>query len=258
MKNIFLILSFSVTAALGSKVNAQVTMVPAAFTAEDSVTITVDVTGTPMAGQTEAYIWAFCNLSGGGNDAVINGTWTNSSLAAKMTSVGTDKWRFGFIGTALFGRSPGELKDFGFLIKAKDGSKQSPDYKPYKFDPLTFTPTPLRIFPLKVGVDDVVTFNFDPSLSSDLTEQRMTPNTVSIGIYTEGGVLIGSKVSIPVKRTDNNKWSAAVIPSAVIVIPTGVKAAKLKYVFNGTMLDVSGIPTNVNSSEIEIVFTAMK
>src|SRR3954464_4184670 len=154
---------------------------PATFTAEDEVTMTIDVSGTPMAGQPEAYIWIWANPGGVGPapNGTVNGDWTNSTPAAKLTAAGTNKWTFKFTGTTLFGLAPADLHDFGFLIKAKDGSKQTSDYKPFSFDPLVFIPTMLRIFPSKVDKDDVVTLNFDQSLGTSVNEQRMTPVSAS-------------------------------------------------------------------------------
>ena len=42
---------------------------PSAFTAEDEVTLTIDVTGTGVAGLTDVYLWIFSNPDlGGGAD----------------------------------------------------------------------------------------------------------------------------------------------------------------------------------------------
>jgi hypothetical protein len=59
MRKLFLL--FIMMAFAFVKVSAQVTFSPASFTAIDSVTVTVDVSGTPMAGETEAYLWIFSN-----------------------------------------------------------------------------------------------------------------------------------------------------------------------------------------------------
>ncbi|RYE22057.1 MAG: hypothetical protein EOP51_14115, partial [Sphingobacteriales bacterium] len=158
---------------------------PSAFTAEDEVTITIDVTGTGMAGVADAYIWIFSNPDlGGGADGVVNGQWGNSSEAAKMTPAGPNKFTFKFIGTTMFGQTPAQLKSFGFLLKKKDGSAQTPDYKPFFFDPLIFVPSMTRIFPAKVDKDDVVTVNFDNRYAAaNSNDQRMTPTTATIVVY---------------------------------------------------------------------------
>jgi hypothetical protein len=232
---------------------------PATFTAEDEVTLTIDVTGTGMAGAAEAYIWIFSNpgLSGGA-DGVTNGSWTNSSAAAKMTAAGTNKWSFKFTGTTMFGQSPAQLKSFGFLVKKKDGSAQSPDYKPFFFDPLVFTPTMLRIFPAKVGSDDVVTLNFDKAYGVTVNEQRMTPTSATVTMYDETGVQLGSPLTITTRSTAATIWAASFIPSVSFTPGAGHKLNKFKYKFNGTVLDPSGATITVSSSETEVIFTTMQ
>lgn len=233
---------------------------PSIFTAEDEVTITVDVTGTAMAGAAEAYIWIFSNPDlAGGADGVTNGSWTNSSAAAKMTAAGTNKWTFKFTGTTMFGQSPAQLKSFGFLVKKKDGSAQtSPDYKPFFFDPLVFTPTMLRVFPSKVGSDDVVTVNFDKTYGVTVNEQRMTPTSATITMFDELGAQVGTPLTINTRSTGTTIWSASFIPSISFTPGAGRKLNKFRYKFNGTILDPGGATINVSSSETEVIFTTMQ
>jgi hypothetical protein len=245
----------------GLETAAQVTFSPAIFTAEDQVTLTVDVTGTPMAGLSEAYIWSFSNPTAGSGpqvDGIVNGTWGNSGAGAKMTAAGTNKWSFTFTGTTLFNLAPGQLKEFGFLVKAKDGSKQTPDYKPFKFDPLVFTPTEFRIFPSKVGQDDAVTINFDQSLSGGIDEQRLSPSTVTIVVYNQNNVPFGNPISLPVRSTGAKQWAATFIPTHSYALPPGTKLTKFRYKFNGTVPNASGVPTAFSTAEMEVQFLDLK
>ena len=257
MKKLLYILLF-MTGSLA--INAQnPTFNPGTFTAEDQVTLTVDVTGTGMAGAAEAYIWIWSNPDiGGGTDGVTNGSWGNSSNGAKMTAAGTNKWSFTFTGTTMFGQSPAQLKSFGFLVKKKDGSAQTPDYKPFAFDPLVFTPTMLRIFPAKVGADDVVTLNFDRAYGGTTNEQRMTPTTVTVTMLDDLGATVGSPLTIPVTNKAPTIWAGSYIPSVSFTPAAGRKLAKFRYKFNGTVLDISGATVNVTSSETEVAFTTMQ
>ncbi len=233
--------------------------VPNSFTAEDQVKLTIDVTGTPMAGATDAYIWIFSNPDvGGGNNGIVNGDWTNSSADAKMRLVGTNKWEFTFTGTILFGRPPAELKSFGFLLKKKDGSAQTPDYKPFAFDPLVFIPTMLRVFPAKVSATDIVTVNFDRSLGATPNEQRMTPVSATITAYNEAGIQVGSPLTLNARAFATNIWAASFNPSASFTPGAGHTLLKFKYKFNGTTLDTGGATISVSSSEAEVPFTLMK
>ena len=239
----------------GFAINAQnPTFSPSTFTAEDQVTLTYDVTGTPMAGATEAYIW----LWGNAGDSPLNSSWTNSPDAARMTAAGTNKWSFTFTATVLWGLPPAALQNFRFLVKKKDGSAQTPDQGPFNFDPLVFTPSMLRIFPAKVGADDVVTVNYDKTYGVTANEQRMTPTTVTITMYDDLGVQVGSPLTTAVTKVADTRWVKSFIPTLAFTPGTGRKLAKFKYKFNGTLLDPSGATITVTSSEAEVTFTAMQ
>ncbi|RZM00515.1 MAG: hypothetical protein EOO88_58635, partial [Pedobacter sp.] len=182
----------------GVVANAQVvTFTPATFTAEDQVTINIDVTGTGMAGATEAYMWLWGDVVG---DSPLNTAWTNSPATAQLTNVGTNKWKFTFTAITMWGRPPADFKNFRFLVKKKDGSAQTPDQGPFNFDPLVFTPTMLRVFPLVVGNDDMVTLNFDKAYAVTPDEQRMTPTTVTITMYDDLGAMVGTAQTVAVAR----------------------------------------------------------
>lgn len=244
------------------------TFSPAIFTAEDQVTLTVDVSGTPMAGEADAYIWIFSNTSIDRSNAALsaqypaadgttNTNWGDSPATAKMTAAGTNKWSFTFIGTQIFGQSPAQLKDFGFLVKTKTGSKQTQDYKPNFFDPLVFTATMLRVFPAKVSKSDIVTVNFDRSLGGTVNEQRMSPASATITAYDETGAQVGTALTIPVRVFASNIWAATFIPTDHFTPDAGHELTKFRYKFNGTVLDISGGTVNVSSAEQEVTFTKM-
>jgi hypothetical protein len=241
-----------------------VTFSPSTFTAIDPVTITVDVTGTPMAGESEAYIWIFSNPSISGNaafpnkDGSVNGSWGNSSDAAKLTSLGANRWRFTFTGTDLFGLTPAQLKDFGFLLKNKTGTKQTPDYKPFAFDPLIFTPTKLRVFPSKVSPSDVITVVFDKAMAETTEEVRMTTASVTFSVYNENNVMVGTPITVPVRSMQNNLWGASFIPTRSFTVPTGMRLNKFRYRFNGTVKDVNGNDVIVSGTEAEVLFSDLK
>jgi hypothetical protein len=258
MKNYIITMLAALVVGLG--VHAQVTFSPATFTADDEVTMTVDVSGTPMAGQTEAYIWIWANPGGKGpaKDGSTNTSWTNAPASAKMTAAGTNKWSFKFTGTSLFSLTPGELNDFGFLVKAKDGSKQTADFKPFSFDPLIFTPSMLRIFPSKVGRDDVVTLNFERRLANTVNEQRMTPTTAAVAVFDDAGDQVGQLLSLQVRKTGENIWSATFIPTASFTAPAGRKLKRFVYSFIGTVLDANGIAQPAGTSGAFVDFIELK
>lgn len=251
MKKLFYLFLF-LTAAVWA--NAQVTISPSSFTAEDQITVTVDVTGTSMAGASEAYLW----LWGNSGDSPLNTAWGNSPTAAKMTAAGTNKWSYTFTATLMWGLPPVSLTRFNFLVKKKDGSAQSPDYGPFAFDPLVFIPTMLRVFPAKVDKSDVVTVNFDRSLGVTTNEQRMTPTNVTITMYDETNAQVGSPLTVNARVLAENIWAATFIPTSNFTPGAGHVLKKFRYKFNGTVLNPSGVPTAVSSSEAEVIFTTMK
>lgn len=248
-----LYLSFLITIGLAAK-SQNPTFSPATFTAEDQVTLTFDVTGSGMAGATEAYIW----LWGNAGDSPLNTSWTNSPAAAKMTAAGTNKWSFTFTATVLYGLPPAALQNFNFLVKKKDGSAQTSNQGPFAFDPLVFVPSMLRIFPAKVGADDVVTVNFDRTYAVSTDEQRMTPTTTTITMFDDLGAVVGAPLTVAVTKAADTRWVKSFIPSLTFTPAAGRKLTKFKYKFNGTLLDPSGATITVTSSETEVTFTTMQ
>lgn len=223
------------------------TFSPAIFSAEDEVTLTVDVTGTDMAGQTDAYIWLW--WGDGSIKGPLNDEWGNSPEIGKMTHVSGNKWSFTFTATILWGRPPADLTMFGFLVKTKTGSLQTGDYKSFAFDPLIFVPTMLRVFPTKASNTDIITVNFDRTLGGTVDEQRMTPQTVTITAFDETNAQIGTALTLPVRVLQTNIWAATFNPKVRFTPGAGHTLKKFTYKFNGTTLSTTGAPVNVSSSE---------
>ncbi len=220
---------------------SQVTFNPASFTAEDEVTLTLDVSGTSLAGIDDIYIWIFSNDGvGGGKDGLVNGQWGNSSEAAKFTKVATNKFTFKFTGTTLFGQSPAELINFGFLAKTKDGSKQTQDYKPYKFDPLVFSPSQFRVFPAKLDQTDMATVYFHQDLATEQSLQRLYDVKVTITFFDAGGNEFAKKVDIVAKKESDKLYAYSFIPEKLITLPSGTRLSKFSYQFSGNLRDANG------------------
>lgn len=252
MKKLLLsiILSFSVAFVLAQ---TNPSFNPKTFTAEDEVTITLDVTGTPMAGQTDVYLWMFSNDGvGGGKDALTNGQWGSSSESAKMTRVAGNIFTFKFTGTTLFGQSPAELINFGFLGKSKDGTKQTQDYKPFKFDPLVFTPAQFRIFPAKLDYTDMSTVYFHQDLATDQNLQRMFDVKVTLTFYNETGVVVSTRTALVATKESPTLFSYSFIPEKLITLPAGTKLGKFSYQFTGSIKDANGanVPTSGPINEV--------
>ncbi|MBC7915087.1 MAG: hypothetical protein H7Y07_13300 [Pyrinomonadaceae bacterium] len=259
MKKLLILLFTSLSLNAVSQ-NSKVTLAPKVFTAEDEVTITVDVSGTPLSGSAEAYLWAFSNTSKDNpaypkKDGKTNGQWGASDEKAKMTKVGTDLWQYKFIATVLYEVSPAQLFDFGFLVKSKDGTKQTPDFKPFNFDPIVFIPSEKRIFPAKVSENDMVTVFFDQKLSTSTDQGRMTPITIKITIYDMNDQVIATpKINLILKKEVNGTFSYSFISTKLFAVPAGVKVKKFAYSFSGTGKDVTGSTIAVTSDESSFEF----
>src|SRR5215212_4546615 len=98
---------------------AVVTTIPSSFTAEDQVKIIVDVSNVPNLKDREPlYMWTWEP----GDPAPGNGGWDNSNEARKMTKEGPNKWSFTMTPTQYYGKTPAEITQISFLVKAKDGN----------------------------------------------------------------------------------------------------------------------------------------
>ncbi|MDB5202414.1 MAG: hypothetical protein JWQ27_1823 [Ferruginibacter sp.] len=228
---------------------------PATFTGEDAVTFTIDLTGTSLAGETEVYIWAFANSGLNdpqypSKDGYTNTDWGNSPATAKLTSLGGNKWSYTLTGTDLFNPlTLGQLKYFQFLIKTKTGSKQTSDSPKYPFAPVVYVPAVYRLFPSRMNQDDAITVYFYQNLSTDITESRMAPVSMTIKLYNASGVQFGSNITLPVRSLGNKLYSASFIPAVSVAIPAGTTLGSFTYAVNGSYFDVNGATINVTGPE---------
>lgn len=262
----YLFVFLTILAAGALKLQAQVTFNPAVFTPVDGVTITIDVTGTPMAGETEAFIWIFSNPDAQGGDptrpqrdGVVNGQWGNSSDAARLTSLGNNRWSFTFTGTDLFGLTPAQLKSFGFLLKTRNGSKQTPDFKPFPFAPLVFVPTKMRVFPAFTSTDGVIGLNFDQSLAEIDNEKRMTPTGVEVAIYAAGGTTPIETKTFTLRKESATIWAGYFIPSfSFNTTDAALAGGRFTYRFVGTIPGVGGANQTIFTETVSVPFTTFK
>lgn len=237
-------------ALFGFKANAQVvTISPAKFTAEDEITITVDLTGTAMANTDPVYIWSWSNVG----DSHNGGQWGNSLEIHKLTKVSTSVWKIVMVPATFFNATPSELKVINFLFKSKTGSSQTGNYEGYKCDPLTFSESQFRSFPAKAMQDDVVTIYHTNSLAPTEDVQRMTTvTTVTLTAFDAAGVQIGVPATRNVDSYAGGLATCGIVPSKVFTVPANKKIIKITAVFNGKGLNASGSLIDVSSNTGEI------
>ena len=254
MRKILFLFILAITAQVSFAQFGTVQFSPATFTGDDAVTMTIDLTGTTLAGEPEVYIWIFANGSITPSDAqyppkdgiTTNTNWGDSPLAAKFTNIGGNKWSYTFTGTDLFGLTPGQLKHFQFLVKTKTGNKQTSDSPKYPFAPVSYVPSVYRLFPSRMNQDDAVTVYFYQNLSTDIVESRMTPVAVTVTVYNAAGAAVGSPIDFPVTDLGQKLYKfKSFIPSYSWTIPAGTTLSKFTYVVKGTYFDTNGATINV-------------
>ncbi|WP_126969601.1 hypothetical protein [Gynurincola endophyticus] len=225
---------------------------PSSFTAEDQFTLTIDVTGTPVAGLTDLYLWSWSNAG----DAYFNTAWDNSPEDAKLTHVSGNIFTITGSGVVWYQKSPGQLTQMQFLVKTKTGNVQSCDIAPVKFDPIEFIPSKMRVFPAKVGYNDVVSVYFHQDLATILNEQRMTPTKAVIVAYDENdNELTPASVEINLRKENTTTWRASFKPNYSF---TGNTPAKFRYRFKGTIVNSNNEVVEVLTDFEEVVLTKLK
>ena len=100
---------------------------PRLFTAEDKITITVNVAGSPLDGIDPLYIWAWVPGCCGAN----NGDWTNSNEANKMTKVSANVWSFSYTPTTFYGKTPAEIGEIGRASHVRARRRSAPQGAPH-------------------------------------------------------------------------------------------------------------------------------
>lgn len=227
---------------------AIVTTSPSSFTAEDVVTITIDVSAVGnLAGRSPLYMWTW----NPGNPAPGNGDWTNSNEARRLTNVGPNKWAITFKPTEFYGKPPSEITKIEFLVKAKDASG---DLKTNDIallvDPLVYTPTVFRTFPKFIGKNEIITAYLDQPISTDLVTTRMNPTTAEISIFN-GSTQVGTTKTVNLKNEGNKLWSYTFFPPSLFNLSASAIVDRFKIKFKGTILDVNGIPVPAESPVFE-------
>lgn len=99
---------------------------PAAFRADEEVTLFFDVSGTQLEGDAgPLYLWTW-NPS---DPAAGNGAWDNSPEHMELDHVEGNIWSFTMTPTVFYGKSVEEITQIFGLLKTKDGSKKTDDFK---------------------------------------------------------------------------------------------------------------------------------
>lgn len=159
-----------------------VTVTPAVYTAEDSITVTVDLSGTCMAadGVAAMKVWMF---SPGCCGAITQGDFCNDTYNGAVlngrnaVSLGNNRWSYSLRMTTVLDRPAAQIASFGIIFKASDrnpctnpgnGNRQTQDLILVP-QPLVFVERVARLFPRQCTDEDVVTLYVNRALSANLT-----------------------------------------------------------------------------------------
>lgn len=162
---------------------------PASFTAEDEVTLYVDVNGCSyLASLDEVYLWIFVPGGPGPDGLGGNGDFCNGSNSELlMNNEGDGLWSFTFTPTELFDASPSEIgTEIGFIPKEFAACKGNGDQTVDLFVPvesLEFIPSESRTFPEAFTDQDFVTLYFDQKLA--LNEAMAELDDIFIYVFAE-------------------------------------------------------------------------
>lgn len=216
---------------------AVITTSPASFTAEDEVKIIIDVSAVGnLAGKEPLYMWTWFPSE----PPPGNGQWTSSAEERKLTKEGDNKWSVTLKPTDFYGKTPAEIPQIKFLVKAKDGSGDAKsDDIIINVEPLIFIPKVNRVFPKNVGKDDIVTIYLDQTLATSTELQRMTPSDIELSVYNVATQL-GTNLVFPLKKQGEKLYSYSFIPARLVELSSGGNITRIDYKFKGTMLDING------------------
>jgi len=255
-KYFFLLITMMIAGFAKSQTSgAVVTTIPSSFTAEDQVKIIIDVSNVPNLKDKEPlYLWTWEPSE----PAPGNGSWDNSNEGRKLTKEGPNKWSITITPSSFYQKSPAEIKQISFLVKAKNGNGDAKtDDIHLTVAPLVFVPSAFRTFPKIVGQNELITFYLDQSLASDITTQRMTPTQAKISLWSTSGAQVDVEKTVTVTQS-GNLFTYSFLPTKLFTIPNGVTIAKMRVIFKGKMKDANGNDVDVESPAFEYGFDDLK
>jgi hypothetical protein len=116
----------------------------------------------------------------------------------------------------------------------------------------------LRIFPARVGQNDVVSLYFHQDLATTIDEQRMEPVSVTVEVFDNTGASAGAPVTLPVRNAGTKLWKAFFVPTRSYTPGAGKKFTRFTYKFNGTIRNANNQPVTVSTAAIDVPLTDMK
>ncbi len=250
----------------------------------ENVTIVFDVTGSAVQGLTDVYIWSWApGLSPSEMMLVYDQgspSWGSISPNAKLDPVPGDPNKFmlklpktvtragvqvTFNNVAeLFGvgDTPGRIKEFGFLLRSQDGSKQTPGDMATSVTllPLEFESAYFRTFPAKVSNKDIVTayLNLNLMESSENQKLKVAANIKAhIALLSESGTRLIEASNLGTTFTTEKEYAISFLASALGSFPSGTSLANVascQIVFSGEVYNQDGTTETVETKIFEFDF----
>lgn len=285
-KIIFLIISILSTIGLKAQNAAPTfTVTPSEIDAlTENVTIVFDVTGTAVEGLTDVYIWAWAPGLNPSESLLDydqgSPSWGSISQNAKLTPVAGSPKKFTLslpktvtrAGTEVtfnnvaelfgVGDTPGKIKEFGFLLRSQDGSKQTPGdlVTSITLLPLEFDFSYFRTFPAKVSVNDVTTAYLNLSLieASEDEKLKVAKNfTANVSLLDEAGEVLVEASDLTTTFTSENEYACSFLPEMLGDLPEGKSisdVAKCQVKFSAQVYNQDGSTEVVETKVFEFEF----
>jgi glycosidase len=182
---LILLFTFFFAAATAQKQDIKPTISPAIFTYETEITVTYDVTGTPLASLTNAWIWVWIpdtNIDAkyNVNPASDNPTLTDNAKFTKAVADGKTTFTIKFKPKDFFASDISNQQKLGMLLKGNDWANgQTTDFianiaAANEFSALLVKPTTIPVFINTNSSLDI------EALSSDAATFRLSINGIQV------------------------------------------------------------------------------
>jgi hypothetical protein len=251
MKKVFSILLLVSVCYISSIAQPVVSINPAVFTAEDEITITVDVTNTGLKDYSgDVWLWSWIDQGCSANcDAPTNvnpATPAQAAAQAMRDPNNANIYTLTFVPEVFYNKSPSEIKRIGLILKGQDWSNGQTSPNAYAdVQPLIFVPSVNRTFPSKVSKRDVVSLYLHQPEASDPALKYQTGSfSIEVKAY-DGAVQVGSTITVDATNEGDGVHAGRIIPINDFGVNT---ITKITYQF------ISNEDSDVKSGVFEAAF----
>lgn len=116
----------------------QITISPAVYTAETMITVTIDATGTCLAGVSPLEMWLFSNVG----DAATNNNFCGAPPEPAATSLGSNRWSYTFRMVDAVAQPAAAFTSFGLIFKSTNPCGTRPGGGNLQTQDILLTPQP--------------------------------------------------------------------------------------------------------------------